>query len=53
MNKRIENKELTITKTIETEIVVCGGGTVGIITALTAAQNGAKVIKGIKSNCCI
>lgn len=39
-------------KTIETEIVVCGAGTAGIITALTAAENGAKVTlleKG--SNC--
>lgn len=52
MYKKEENEIGTITKTIETEVVVCGGGTAGIITALTAAENNAKVILLEKGNNC-
>ncbi|MBU3071819.1 FAD-dependent oxidoreductase [Clostridium estertheticum] len=52
MYKQAENKIGIITKTIETEVIVCGGGTAGIITALTAAENGAKVILLEKGNNC-
>lgn len=37
---------------IETEIIVCGGGTSGIIAALSAAESGAKVILLEKNNSC-
>lgn len=52
MFEQEENEIEKITKTVETEIVVCGAGTAGIITALTAAENGAKVILLEKGNNC-
>jgi len=41
-----------IKKVIETEVIVCGGGTSGIIAAISAAENGAKVILLEKNNSC-
>ena len=39
-----EIAESDITETVETEVLVCGVGTGGWITALTAAEGGAKVL---------
>ena len=41
-----------IEEIIETEVIVCGGGTSGIIAAISAAENGAKVILLEKNNSC-
>ena len=43
---------IEITEVINTEVVVCGGGTSGIVAALTAAENGCKVILVEKNNSC-
>ena len=45
-------ESIEIVEVINTEVVVCGGGTSGIVAALTAAENGCKVILVEKNNSC-